>query len=187
VDLTSRSSAPLQLIVLKSFAEADNSIRQIDHLILIAGLLAMVLGTLLMLALSEAVTRSLEELAAGVRAFRERRQRSSSSPSRHQGSAGPEHVLFQNAAEIQQTNRALLEAERAGHHRTYGQFCFARPASLSGAVYANAEFLASARLSESERVDVLADIRSAVFGRPSFWNRCSRSAEPVPRFAGLRK
>ncbi len=164
VDLTSRSSAPLQLIVLKSFAEADNSIRQIDHLILIAGLLAMVLGTLLMLALSEAVTRSLEELAAGVRAF-------GSGDSAHLlPHRGTREVLDLSTSfsrmrqEIQQTNRALLEAERLA---TIGRMASSVSHDLRhylAAVYANAEFLASARLSESERVDVLADIRSAVFG-----------------------
>jgi signal transduction histidine kinase len=163
-DLTSRSSAPLQLIVLKSFAEADNSIRQIDHLVLIAGLLAMVLGTLLMLALSHAVTRPLEELAAGVRAF---------------GSGDSAHLLPHRGTrevqdlsasfskmrhEIQQTNRALLEAERLA---TIGRMASSVSHDLRhylAAVYANAEFLASARLSESERADVLGDIRSAVYG-----------------------
>ena len=132
VDLTSRSSAPLQLIVLKSFAEADNSIRQIDHLVLIAGLLAMVLGTLLMLALSHAVTRPLEELAAGVRAF---------------GSGDSAHLLPHRGTrevqdlsasfskmrqEIQQTNRALAGSRTPGHHRPHGQFRLSRPPSLSG-------------------------------------------------------
>ena len=164
VDLTSRSSAPLQLIVLKSFAEADNSIRQIDHLILIAGLLAMVLGTLLMLALSQAVTRSLEELAAGVRAF-------GSGDSAHLlPHRGTREVLDLSTSfsrmrqEIQQTNRALLEAERLA---TIGRMASSVSHDLRhylAAVYANAEFLASARLSESERADVLGDIRSAVFG-----------------------
>jgi signal transduction histidine kinase len=164
VDLTSRSSAPLQLIVLKSFAEADNSIRQIDHLILIAGLLAMLLGTLLMLALSHAVTRPLELLAAGVRAF-------GSGDSAHLlPHRGTREVLDLSTSfsrmrqEIQQTNNALLEAERLA---TIGRMASSVSHDLRhylAAVYANAEFLASARLSESERADVLGDIRSAVFG-----------------------
>ena len=68
-DFSAVASAPLQLIVLKSFDQAERSIRQIDHLVLIAGLFAMLLGTVLMMALSSAVTRPLEELASGVRAF----------------------------------------------------------------------------------------------------------------------
>ena len=163
-DLTSRSSAPLQLIVLKSFAEADRSIRQIDQMVLIAGLLAMLLGTLLMLALSHAVTRPLEELAAGVRAFG---VGDSSHLLPHRGTREVRDLsasFSKMRQEIQQANRALLEAERLA---TIGRMASSVSHDLRhylAAVYANAEFLASARLSESERADVLGDIRSAVYG-----------------------
>lgn len=164
VDLTSRSSAPLELVVLKSFAEADNSIRQIDHLILIAGLLAMVLGTLLMLALSHLVTRPLEELARGVRAFG---SGDSAHLLPHRGTREVQDLsasFSEMRQEIQQTNRALLEAERLA---TIGRMASSVSHDLRhylAAVYANAEFLASARLTEAERSEVLGDIRSAVYG-----------------------
>jgi signal transduction histidine kinase len=164
LDLTSTASAPLHLVVLNSFQEADRSIRQIDHLVVIAGLLAMLLGTLLMLVLSHVLTRPLEELAAGVRAF---------------GSGDSAHLLpFRGTREvrdlsasfskmrqqIQQTNRALLEAERLA---TIGRMASSVSHDLRhylAAVYANAEFLASARLSESERSEILSDIHAAVYG-----------------------
>lgn len=164
LDLTSSASAPLQLVVLRSFDEADRSIRQIDHLVIIAGLLAMILGTLLMLVLSHLLTRPLEELAAGVRAF---------------GSGDSAHLLpFRGTREvrdlsasfskmrqeIQQTNRALLEAERLA---TIGRMASSVSHDLRhylAAVYANAEFLSSSRLSESERTEILGDIRAAVYG-----------------------
>jgi len=145
-DLTSKASAPLHLVVLKSFSAADRSIRQIDHLVLIAGLVAMALGTLLMPALSHAVTGPLEELAAGVRAF---------------GSGDSAHLLPYRGTrevrdlsasfskmrqEIQQTNRALLESERLA---TIGRMASSVSHDLRhylAAVYANAEFLSSAKL-----------------------------------------
>ncbi len=111
-DMTSRASAPLKLVVLRSFSAADRSIRQIDQMVVVAGLLAMALGTLLMVALSYSVTRPLEQLTAGVRAF---------------GSGDSAHLLPYRGTrevrdlsasfskmrqEIQQTNRALLESER---------------------------------------------------------------------------
>ncbi|HEX4308522.1 MAG TPA: HAMP domain-containing sensor histidine kinase [Acidobacteriaceae bacterium] len=163
-DLTSRASRPLHLVVLRSFSAADRSIRQIDQLVLAAGLVAMVLGTLLMLALSHAVTRPLEELAAGVRAF---------------GSGDSAHLLPYRGTrevrdlsasfskmrhEIQQTNRALLESERLA---TIGRMASSVSHDLRhylAAVYANAEFLASARLTEAERSEILADIHTAVYG-----------------------
>jgi len=68
-DLSEAASAPLELIELKSLDQEERSIRQIDRLVLLAGLLALVLGTALMTVLSRVVTRPLEELDAGVRAF----------------------------------------------------------------------------------------------------------------------
>lgn len=163
-DLTSKATAPLQLVVLKSFAEADQSIRQIDRLVLIAGVLAMALGTLLMVALSEAVTRPLEELAAGVRAF-------GVGDSAHRlPSRGTREVRDLSASfsqmrqEIQETNRALLEAERLA---TIGRMASSVSHDLRhylAAVYANAEFLSSGGLSETDRAEILADIRAAVYG-----------------------
>jgi signal transduction histidine kinase len=163
-DLTPRASAPLHLVVLRSLSAARRSIRQIDRMVVIAGLLAMVLGTLLMLALSHAVTRPLEELAAGVRAF---------------GSGDSAHLLPYRGTrevrdlsasfsrmrqEIQHTNRALLESERLA---TIGRMASSVSHDLRhylAAVYANAEFLSSARLNEAERSEILSDIRTAVYG-----------------------
>lgn len=164
VDLTANASAPLQLIVLKSLDEADRSIRQIDHLVLIAGLLAMVLGTVLMFALSHAVTQPLEELAAGVRAF-------GLGDSTHLlPLRGTREVLQLSSSfsrmrlEIQQSHRALLESERLA---TIGRMASSVSHDLRhylAAVYANAEFLALAQLSEAERTEILSDIRNAVYG-----------------------
>jgi signal transduction histidine kinase len=66
--------------------------------------------------------------------------------------------------EIQQANRALLESERLA---TIGRMASSISHDLRhylAAVYANAEFLASDRLSAKERAEIFADIRSAVHG-----------------------
>jgi signal transduction histidine kinase len=163
-DLSSSASAPLQLVVLKSFNPAEQSIRQIDRLVLIAGLLALMIGTVLMIALSKAVTRPLEELAAGVRAF------GVGDSAYHLPNHGTMEVLELSTAfagmrdEIQQANRALLESERLA---TIGRMASSVSHDLRhylAAVYANAEFLASSPLSEAERNEILSDIRIAVHG-----------------------
>ncbi|MGD0095177.1 MAG: HAMP domain-containing sensor histidine kinase [Terracidiphilus sp.] len=163
-DLSSSASAPLQLVVLKSFHPAEQSIRQIDRLVLIAGLLALVIGTILMIALSSAVTHPLEELASGVRAF------GVGDSSHHLPTRGTMEVLELSTAfarmrdEIQQANRALLESERLA---TIGRMASSVSHDLRhylAAVYANAEFLASSPLSEAERAEILSDIRVAVHG-----------------------
>lgn len=163
-DLSAQASAPLHLVVLKSFDQAERSIRQIDRLLIFAGLLAMALGIALMMALSRAFTKPLEQLASGVRAF---------------GSGDSAHVLPRHGTrevrelstsfaamrgEIQQANRARLESERLA---TIGRMASSVSHDLRhylAAVYANAEFLTSSALSEKERIEIFSDIRTAVQG-----------------------
>ncbi len=163
-DLSAGSSAPLQLAVLKSFDQAERSIRDIDRLMLFAGLLALILGTVLMLALSRVVTRPLEDLASGVRAF----------GVGDSGHSLPGHGTMEvrelSAAfdgmrrEIVAANKALLESERLA---TIGRMASSVSHDLRhylAAVYANAEFLATSEFSEQERMDILSDIQVAVHG-----------------------
>jgi signal transduction histidine kinase len=163
-DLSANASAPLQLIALKSFQQAERAILQIDHLVLIAGLLALVLGTILMMALSRAVTGPLEELAAGVRAFG---VGDSAHLLPHRGTMEVRELSTAFASmrsEIQQANRALLESERLA---TIGRMASSVSHDLRhylAAVYANAEFLSSSKLTEAERSEIFADIRTAVQG-----------------------
>ena len=155
---------PLQLVVLKSFDQAERSIHQIDRLVLIAGFLALIIGTALMIWLSRIVTRPLEDLATGVRAFgvgdsthllpsdgtREVRELS--------------HAFASMRDEILRTNQALLESERLA---TIGRMASSVSHDLRhylASVYANSEFLASSPLSEQERLEILGDIRTAVHG-----------------------
>jgi signal transduction histidine kinase len=163
-DLSPSASASLQLVVLKSFEQAEQSVKQIDRLVLFAGLLALMLGTMLMEALSRVVTRPLEHLAAGVRAFG---VGDSAHLLPHRGTTEVRELSKAFASmrnEILRTNQALLEAERLA---TIGRMASSVSHDLRhylAAVYANAEFLASSRLSDAERFDILSDIRAAVHG-----------------------
>ncbi|HZC42963.1 MAG TPA: ATP-binding protein [Acidobacteriaceae bacterium] len=163
-DFSARASAPLHLVVLKSFDQAVRSIRQIDRLLLLAGVMSMLLGTVLMMALSRLVTRPLEELASGVRAFG---VGDSAHLLPHRGTREVQELSLSFASmrrEIQQANRSLLEAERLA---TIGRMASSVSHDLRhylAAIYANAEFLASAALSELERSEIFADIRTAVHG-----------------------
>jgi signal transduction histidine kinase len=163
-DLSTTATSPLQLVVLKSFGPAEQSINRIDRMVLIAGFLALVSGTLLMIALSRLVTGPLEELSRSVRAFGEGDVKHR--VPRH----GTQEVRELSTAfsamrdEIQQVNRALLESERLA---TIGRMANSVSHDLRhylAAVYANAEFLASDRLSAQERSEIFADIRTAVHG-----------------------
>jgi signal transduction histidine kinase len=163
-DLTASAPVPLQLVVLKSFDRAEQSIRQIDRLVLFAGFLALIVGTGLMMWLSRIVTQPLEDLATGVRAFGE------GDSSHLLPSGGTREVRELSLAfarmrdEILRTNQALLESERLA---TIGRMASSVSHDLRhylASVYANSEFLASSPLSEAERNEILSDIRTAVHG-----------------------
>ena len=162
--LSVNAAAPLRLIELKSLDREERSIRQIDRIVLSAGLLALVLGTALMFLLSRAVTRPLEELAAGVHAFAE-------GDSAHLlPYRGTREVRELSAAfggmrkQILQANQSLLESERLA---TIGRMASSVSHDLRhylAAVYANSEFLAACNLAEEDRNEILGEIRSAVNG-----------------------
>ena len=118
----------------------------------------------MMVMLSRAVTRPLEELAEGVRAFAE-------GDSAHLlPYKGTREVRELSAAfggmrkEILQANQSLLESERLA---TIGRMASSVSHDLRhylACVYANSEFLASGNLAESDRNEILGEIRSAVNG-----------------------
>jgi signal transduction histidine kinase len=152
------------LIVLKSFEPADRSISHIDRMVFIAGFLALLSGTGLMIGLSRLVTRPLEELSRSVRAFgvgdvEHRIPRYGTQEVRQLSTA-----FAGMRKEIQQAHRALLESERLA---TIGRMASSVSHDLRhylAAVYANAEFLASDTLAAKERAEIFADIRTAVLG-----------------------
>jgi signal transduction histidine kinase len=164
LDLSFESGGPLRLVVLKSFEQANRATREINRLVVLLGIAALALGSLLMIALSRFVTRPLEMLAEGVRAF------GSGDTSPPLPENGTTEVRELSAAfsgmrnEILATNRALLDAERLA---TIGRMSSSVSHDLRhylAAVYANAEFLSSPRLSAKERQELFTDIQVAVHG-----------------------
>ena len=163
-DLSAKAAVPLRLVVMKSFDQAERAEREINRLVSIVSLVALLIGTVLMLVLSHMVTRPLEILAQSVRAF-------GTGDTTH---SLPEYgtlevrqlsrVFARMRDEIQETNRALLESERLA---TIGRMASSVSHDLRhylAAVYANAEFLSSSRLSTEERIELFGDIQIAVHG-----------------------
>lgn len=163
-NFTPQATAPLILLEFESLDQEEQSVRGIDRLVLLAGLLALVLGTVLMVALSRFVTQPLEQLAAGVRAF-------ATGDSTHllpyRGTREVRELSTAFAGmrrEILQANQAVLESERLA---TIGRMASSVSHDLRhylAAVYANSEFLASDKLPEAERNEILAEVRNAVDG-----------------------
>lgn len=163
-DLTSKSTGPLVLTELKSLDPEERAIQQINRLILVAGLLALILGAALMVGLSRFVTRPLELLATGVRAFG---AGDSSHILPYRGTREVRELSAAFAAmrrEINQAHQALLESERLA---TIGRMASSVSHDLRhylSAIYANAEFLASDTIPLADRNEILAEIRTAVEG-----------------------
>ena len=161
-DLTSDAGLPLRLLVMKSFDEADRAQREINRLVFLASLLAIAAGSVLMLLLARMVTRPLELLAKGVRAFGEGDLLHSLPADGTQEVRYLSRVFAEMRDEIQKTNRALLESERLA---TIGRMASSVSHDLRhylAAVYANAEFLASPALPANERIELFEEIRLAV-------------------------
>ena len=163
-DISSDSASALKLVVMKSFNEPDRTEREINWLVFLVSLLVFAAGSVLTLLLARMVTRPLELLASGVRAFGEG-DRQHSLP--HGGTQEVRYlgrVFAEMRDEIQKTNRALLESERLA---TIGRMASSVSHDLRhylAAVYANAEFLSSPTLPATERAELFDEIRIAVNG-----------------------
>ena len=163
-ELSNGPEGQLQLIVLKSFGQVERATREMNRLVSIIGLLASIVGSALMLMLSGTVTRPLELLAKSVRAFG---TGDGGYPLPKKGTQEVRELSIAFAGmrkQIRDTNRALLESERLA---TIGRMASSVSHDLRhylAAVYANAEFLASSRLTGEERNELLAEIRMAVHG-----------------------
>ena len=163
-DLSATATSALQLVVLKSFEPAERSISRIDRMVLVVGLLALLSGTMLMIVISRLVTRPLEELSRGVRAFglgdvEHRVPGHGTQEVRHLSTA-----FASMRSEIQKANQTVLESERLA---TIGRMASSVSHDLRhylAAIFANSEFLASDRLSTRERAEIFGDIRAAVNG-----------------------
>jgi signal transduction histidine kinase len=163
-NLTSDAGSPLRLVVMKSFDAADRAEMEIDRLVMWVSLLAIAAGAALMLLLARVLTRPLEQLAAGVRAFGEGDREYSLPAGGTQEVRYLNRVFAQMRDEIQKAQRALLESERLA---TIGRMAGSVSHDLRhyfAAIYANAEFLASPVLPANQRAELYKEIRLAIDG-----------------------
>ena len=163
-NLTAGAGTPLRLVVMKSFAQADREEREINRLVVLVSLLALGAGSVLMILLARMVTGPLESLATGVRAFGEGNMQYSLPKNGTQEVRYLSGVFAEMRNEIQKTHRALLESERLA---TIGRMASSVSHDLRhylASVYANAEFLASPAMPQSERTELFEEIQLAVHG-----------------------
>ncbi len=164
ISLAGDQGRPIALVVLRSMEEFRQTQERLNRIVLAIGAGAALAGVLLSFWVARRLTSPLEALAADVAAvgggdFHPKMPVSGAVEIRALGGA-----IETMRAKIRETQAKLLGAERLA---TIGQMARSVSHDLRhylASVYANAEFLAAASLSEEERSDLLAEIQLSVQG-----------------------
>jgi signal transduction histidine kinase len=162
VDLSPGLNPPVRLSVLKSYDQATAFLNQLDRSLLGLGLVAVLVGSLLVFLLSHTFTRPLSALVSGVRAL-EKGDFGYPLHARGQDEVAEVTTAFGKMREtLQNTQRKLLESERLA---TIGRMASSISHDLRhslATVVANAEFLAETRLDDRQREELYREVRLAV-------------------------
>ncbi|MGA2886525.1 MAG: HAMP domain-containing sensor histidine kinase [Terracidiphilus sp.] len=154
----------VQLVVLKSFGEAQQILTKLNRMVIALGVVAALFGVALSASITRTVTRPMESLVAATRAL------SGGDFSPKIREEGAEEVRELSRAfermrsQMQKTQQDLLAAERMA---TIGQMASSVSHDLRhylSAIYANAEFLANPSIPAQEREELLEDVRAGVQG-----------------------
>jgi signal transduction histidine kinase len=163
--LLSGTSIPVvQLVVLKSYDQASRFLTQLNRELLTLGIVLLLLSGLLAVYISTTITRSLDKLVAGARAF------GAGNFEYQLRRTGPREIQELGAAFDRMRNRLrvaqeeLLATERLA---TIGRMASSISHDLRhflSAVYANAEFLGYENIAPEERLELLGEVRHGVRG-----------------------
>jgi signal transduction histidine kinase len=159
-----RGDGAPQLIVLKSFEQATLLVRKVNQWVLTLGIISLLTGAGMLIAISRTLTRPLETLVEGTRAladgnFEYRLSESGAAEIRELSRA-----FERMRVELRRSQRELLDSERLA---TIGRMASSISHDLRhylSAMYANAEFLSDGTIDQSERDELFLEVRSAVQG-----------------------
>ena len=160
--LSPEAAQPVRLVVLKSVDQATKFLDDLNRVLLILGLLAVLGGSLLVFFISHTFTRPLANLVNGVRALG---QGNYSYPL---DSRGGDEVAEVSAAfdgmrvSLQKSRQQLIESERLA---TIGRMASSISHDLRhslASIVANGEFLCESHLSGTQREELYNEILTAV-------------------------
>ena len=160
--LSGQQATPVRLNVLGSYDQATQFLRQLNRLLLLLGLAAVLVGSGLVFFVSHTFTRPLGNLVAGVRAL-ERGDFHHPVDSR----GGDEVAELTNAfdgmrASLLKSQRDLVESEQLA---TIGRMASSISHDLRhslAAIVANSEFLCDSHLTSAQREELYQEVRSGV-------------------------
>ena len=163
-DEQNESTAVPQLVVLKSFAQATQLVSRVNRWVLTLVLIALLAGAGMLVSISRTLTRPIETLVEGTRAL------ALGNFDYRLSEDGVEEIRELSRAfermrvELQRTQSDLLDSERLA---TIGRMASSISHDLRhylSAMYANAEFMSSESLPQSEREELFAEVGTAVQG-----------------------
>ena len=189
--LSPEAAQPVRLVVLKSVDEATRFLDDLNRVLMVLGLLAVVGGSLLVFLISHTFTRPLANLVDGVRALG---QGNYSFPL---DARGGDEVAEVSAAfdgmrvSLQKSRQQLIESERLA---TIGRMASSISHDLRhslASIVANGEFLCESHLTGTQREELYNEILTAVTQMTEMIESLlefSRTRESLrPSFGNLQK
>lgn len=153
-----------KLFVLKSFEQASQLIQQVNRWVLTLGILTLAIGTILFISISRTLTRPLEVLIEGTRALAQGNFDYKLSEDGVEEIRELSRAFDHMRIELRRTQSELIDSERLA---TIGRMASSISHDLRhylSAMYANAEFMSEGAIPQSEREDLLLEVRTAVQG-----------------------
>jgi signal transduction histidine kinase len=162
LDLSGQHQIPVRLTVLGSYDQAAKFLDNLNRLLLLLGLAAVLVGSGLVFLISHTFTRPLATLVEGVRAL-ERGDFHHPLDRRGGDEVAELTAAFDRMrASLLKTQQALLESEQLA---TIGRMASSISHDLRhalAAVVANSEFLCDGRLTSAQREELYQEVRTGV-------------------------
>ena len=162
LSLTPNGPPDVRLTVLKSYDQATASLQRLNRLLLGLGILAVVLGSVLVFVISDTFTRPLSSLLAGVAALEKGDFGFPLNTAGGDEAAELARAFDTMRESLLKTQQNLLESERLA---TIGRMASSISHDLRhslAAIVANAEFLSESNLSPEQRDELYREVQLAV-------------------------
>jgi signal transduction histidine kinase len=162
LELSGQKETPVRLTVLGSYDQATKFLDNLNRLLLLLGLTAVLIGSSLVFLISYTFTRPLASLVDGVRALEHGDYHHPLDPRGSDEVAELTLAFDRMRASLLKTQQALLESEQLA---TIGRMASSITHDLRhalAAVVANSEFLLDGRLNSAQREELYQEIRTGV-------------------------
>ena len=162
LDLSRQNQIPFRLIVLGSYDQASRFLDNLNRLLLLLGLSAVLVGSGLVFVISHTFTRPLANLVEGVRALELGDFHHPLDPRGSDEVAELSSAFERMRANLLKSQQALLESEQLA---TIGRMASSISHDLRhslAAVVANSEFLCDGGLTSAQREELYQEVRTGV-------------------------